>query len=36
MEDLKSAASLCVAPDKPGYINYERLLSFLASAIKIG
>ena len=29
------AAALCVAADRPGYINYERLLSFLASAMKI-
>jgi len=34
-ENLKTAASLFVSPEKPGSVNYERLLSFLASAIKL-
>ena len=36
MEDLRLASSQYVMSDRPGYLNYEKLLSFIASAIKLG
>ncbi|XP_067936761.1 uncharacterized protein C1orf87-like isoform X1 [Watersipora subatra] len=34
-DDLRTASCMFVTVERPGYVNYERLLSLLASAIKL-